>query len=580
MLITRTPLRISIGGGGTDLPSYYRQGGSIVVSAAINKYVYIGVNSTFVPDYFIKYSALERAERIDDIRHPLVREALRTTGIEPGVEIVSMADIPAGTGLGSSGTFTVGLLRALYAYKRTHITAGALAEEACRIEIDVLNQPVGKQDQYIAAFGGLTCFEFHPDERVTVTPLAISNDTLHDLEEHLLLFFTGYSRTASSILQDQKQRSIAGEASMRTSLEYIHRLGLQIREALEAGKTGEFADLMHEHWEYKRQRSAGMSNGEIDRWYDLARWEGPGRQAGRCWCRRVPAVLRRGSAAPAGGDEPGGPRRGPVLLRPRRLDGHRPGLTVQCVILAGGLATRMRPLTDTVPKALLPVAGRPFAHWQLSWLAAQGVADVVYCIAHLGGQIRAFVGDGSAWGLGVAYAEDGPRLRGTAGAIADTARSGLLDESFLVLYGDSYLDVAVETVWRAFGAAAQPMLMTVLRNDDAFDRSNVRYREGMVELYEKGVADTRGAGMHHIDYGLSALRRDPLLGEVPADGRRHDLAELAHRWSRRGRVAGFEVGERFYEIGSPGGLADLERHLSDAGAAATVSGSGGDPGRG
>lgn len=275
MLITRTPLRISIGGGGTDLPSYYREHGpALVVSAAINKYVYISINATFVNDYFVKYSQLERAERIDDIKHELVREALRCTGVGPGVEIVSMADIPSGTGLGSSGTFTVGLLRALYAFKREHITAGALAEEACRIEIDVLNQPVGKQDQYIAAFGGLTCFEFHPDDRVTVSPLAISNATLHDLEQHLLLFFTGYSRSAASILADQKERSTAGDASMAASLRYTHELGHRIRAALEGGHADHFADLMHEHWEYKRARSAGMSNPDIDRWYELGRREG------------------------------------------------------------------------------------------------------------------------------------------------------------------------------------------------------------------------------------------------------------------------------------------------------------------
>jgi D-glycero-alpha-D-manno-heptose-7-phosphate kinase len=274
MLITRTPLRISIGGGGTDLPSYYREGGATIVSAAINKYVYIGINPTFVPDYFLKYSALERADRIDDVQHPLIREALRSVGVEPGVEIVSMADIPSGTGLGSSGTFTVGLLRALYAFKREHITAGALAEEACRIEIDVLAQPVGKQDQYIAAFGGLTCFEFHPDDRVTVSPLAIANTTLHDLEEHLLLFFTGYARSAASILQDQKERSTAKDSSMRAALDFTHQLGIRIKDSLEAGRTAEFADLMHEHWEYKRRRSEGMSNPDIDRWYELARREG------------------------------------------------------------------------------------------------------------------------------------------------------------------------------------------------------------------------------------------------------------------------------------------------------------------
>lgn len=275
MLITRTPLRISIGGGGTDLPSHYRpHGPATVISAAINKYVYIGVNSTFVADYFIKYSALERATRIDDIEHPLVREALRMVGVEPGVEIVSMADIPSGTGLGSSGTFTVGLLRALYAFTRQHVTAGTLAEDACRIELDVLGQPVGKQDQYIAAYGGITCFEFQPDDRVRVSPLAVSNETLLDLEQHLLLFFTGYSRSASAILDDQNKRSNAGDRSMQESLAFTHELGLEIKAALEDGKTGDFADLMHRHWEYKRARSQGMSNPDIDTWYELGRGAG------------------------------------------------------------------------------------------------------------------------------------------------------------------------------------------------------------------------------------------------------------------------------------------------------------------
>jgi D-glycero-alpha-D-manno-heptose-7-phosphate kinase len=274
VLITRTPLRITIGGGGTDLPSYYRRSGSTVVSAAINKYVYIGINATFVSDYFIKYSALERADTIDDVKHPLVREALRLTGIAPGVEIVSMADIPSGTGLGSSGTFTVGLLRALYAFKREHITAGNLAEQACHIEIDVLGNHVGKQDQYIAAFGGLTCFDFHTDDRVTVTPLRISSHTLHDLEEHLLLFFTGYSRSASSILSDQATRSAAGDSDMWAALDYTQDLGVKIKNALEMGATGDFADLLHEHWTYKRRRSSGMSNDNIDHWYELGRKEG------------------------------------------------------------------------------------------------------------------------------------------------------------------------------------------------------------------------------------------------------------------------------------------------------------------
>jgi D-glycero-alpha-D-manno-heptose-7-phosphate kinase len=275
VLITRTPLRISIGGGGTDLPSYYRHAESArVISAAINKYIYIGINATFVDDYFVKYSALERVDTVDEIKHPLVREAIRINGLRPGVEIVSMADIPAGTGLGSSGSFTVGLLRAIHAFQRKHVSTHELAEEACRIEIDLLGQPVGKQDQYIAAFGGITCFDFKADESVDVAPLAISADTLNDLQHHLLLFFTGYARSASEILSDQKSRSESGDAAMVDALRETSALGQQIGDALVTGDTAGFADLMHEHWERKRRRSSGMSNSAIDDWYELGRANG------------------------------------------------------------------------------------------------------------------------------------------------------------------------------------------------------------------------------------------------------------------------------------------------------------------
>jgi D-glycero-alpha-D-manno-heptose-7-phosphate kinase len=270
MLITRTPLRISIGGGGTDLPSFYRQREGYVISAAINKYTFISLNRTFNDLYLIKYSELERCSAVDQIEHGIVREAFSRHGIEPGIEMVSMADIPAGTGLGSSGTFTVGLLRAIYALKREHVTAGALAEEAAGIEIGVLNEPVGKQDQYIAAFGGLTCFEFHPDERVSVSPLAVSQGTLHELEERLLLFFTGYSRSAGSVLADQRDRSEGGDSEMLENLEFTKQLGHRIRGVLEAEDPASFGRLMHEHWERKRTRTKGMSNEDIDRWYELA----------------------------------------------------------------------------------------------------------------------------------------------------------------------------------------------------------------------------------------------------------------------------------------------------------------------
>jgi len=277
LIITRTPLRISIGGGGSDLPSYYARNGGMVIAAAINKYVYIGLNRTFTDDYFIKYSELERATDVSEIRHPIVREALLMHAVGPSLELVSLADIPAGTGLGSSGTFTVGLLRALYALKREHVSAGALAEEACHIEIDRLGRAVGKQDQYIAAFGGLTCFDFATDGRVHVSPLAISQETLHDLEEHLLLFFTGYSRQAEALLQHQKIQSEKGDSSMIKNLDSVVRIGAEVKAALEAGDTGHFADLMHEHWEIKRARlsvSSDNQDAEINRWYELGRASG------------------------------------------------------------------------------------------------------------------------------------------------------------------------------------------------------------------------------------------------------------------------------------------------------------------
>jgi D-glycero-alpha-D-manno-heptose-7-phosphate kinase len=301
MIITRTPLRISLGGGGTDLPSYYEQHGGSLVAAAITKYVYIGINTTFTDDYFIKYSALERAASIDDVQHPIVRCALQAHAVDPAIEIVSLADIPSGTGLGSSGAFTVGLLRAIYAHKREHVTAGALADEACRIEIEMLGRAVGKQDQYIAAFGGLTCFEFDKDGSVHVSPLLVANETLHDLEDHLLMFFTGYSRDADRVLEDQKQRSEQGDDAMIQNLHEIKRIGVESREALQAGDPRAFADLMHEHWELKRARTAGMSNDKIDDWYALARANGArggklvGAGAGGflLFYADEPAVLRR-----------------------------------------------------------------------------------------------------------------------------------------------------------------------------------------------------------------------------------------------------------------------------------------------
>ena len=274
MIITRTPLRITLGGGGTDLPSYYERFGGVVISAAIDQHIYISSNATFTPDYFLKYSALERVERAADIDHPIMREVLLTHDIEPSVEIVSMADIPSGTGLGSSGSFTVGLLQAIYAMKRDHVGAATVAAEACDIEIERLGRPVGKQDQYVAAFGGLKIYHFEPDGGVSVSPLQISDATFHDLEDHLLMFFTGYSRAADKVLEEQRAKSTADDPAMIDNLHYVKKLGLQTQVALENGDCEGFAALMHEHWEHKKKRSSVMSNPNIDRWYELGRENG------------------------------------------------------------------------------------------------------------------------------------------------------------------------------------------------------------------------------------------------------------------------------------------------------------------
>ena len=271
MIITRSPLRISLGGGGTDLASYYAEHGGFLVAGAIDKYIYITLHETFIEELIIKYSKLERVASASQIEHPIIREAFAMLGIErTNLEMTSMADIPAGTGLGSSGSFTTSLLKALHAWKRNIVHPHELAEQACEIEIERLGEPIGKQDQFIAAYGGITAFTFHKDGRVEARKAALSEDTIHDLEDNLLLFFTGYSRSASAILKDQKTRTEKADAAMIENLHRTKELGHRSLACLEQGDTPGFAALMHEHWLGKRARSTGMSNDHINSWYDLA----------------------------------------------------------------------------------------------------------------------------------------------------------------------------------------------------------------------------------------------------------------------------------------------------------------------
>ncbi len=271
MIITRSPLRITLGGGGTDVPSYYSEHEGFLIAAAIDRYVYITIHRTFLQDMIVKYSKLERVSAACQLEHPIIREACDLVGLSGEyLEITSMADIPAGTGLGSSGSFTTALLQALYAHKRHIVHREELAELACHIELERLREPIGKQDQYIAAYGGVTCFRFAKDGKVEAWPLAITLETMHNLEDGLVMFFTGLSRRASSILKEQDDKTKIADSSMIQNLHYVKEMSLRSKEALEDGRLRDFGKLMDEHWQHKKKRSSAMSNPQIDEWYELA----------------------------------------------------------------------------------------------------------------------------------------------------------------------------------------------------------------------------------------------------------------------------------------------------------------------
>lgn len=271
MIICRSPLRVSLGGGGTDLPSYYRDHEGFLIAAAIDRYVYLTLHKTFIDELIVKYSRMERVGHRSEVQHPIVREALAMLGVEEkNIELSSMADIPAGTGLGSSGSFTTALLKTLHTYQRNLVAPQQLAEEACRIEIDRLGEPIGKQDQYIAAYGGVTCFRFNRNGSVEAWKPALSEETVHNLEDNLLLFFTGYSRSASGILREQDQQSRKNNDDMISNLHFVKKLGMDSLAALEAGDLNAFGEIMNVHWQHKKKRSNQMSNEKINAWYELA----------------------------------------------------------------------------------------------------------------------------------------------------------------------------------------------------------------------------------------------------------------------------------------------------------------------
>lgn len=275
MIITRTPVRIPLGGGGTDLPSYSSKYGGFIISAAIDKHTFVTVNKRKL-DNFIRasYSKTEIVGSAEEIEHPLIREALKLTGIDGGVEITSIGDVPGGCGLGTSASFTVGLLNALHTLKRKHVSAQDLAEEACKIEIDILKEPIGKHDQYIAAFGGVTCLDIDRLGHVSVFPARISEDVLEEFERNILLFYTGITRRSSEVLADQNKASNENDEGVINKLHHTKEIGWQIKSVLEAGDLRRFGNLLDMHWRIKKQLSGKVSSDRIDRWYKIAKENG------------------------------------------------------------------------------------------------------------------------------------------------------------------------------------------------------------------------------------------------------------------------------------------------------------------
>ena len=270
MILSRAPLRITLGGGGTDLKSYYSKYGGFLIAAGINRYCTILANKRFYDSIRLSYSQMEIRDSVDEIEHRIFRESLRLVGITNRIELHSTADVPANSGLGSSSTFTVALLNALHTYQGDFVSRKELAEEACHVEIDILGEPIGKQDQYMAAFGGITCLTFDKDGAVLVEPLRLTDEVLDQLESNLLFFFTGKERSASEILREQDEKSKKNDPAMDNNLHQVKDIGLKTREYLERGDVDMLGELLRTHWEIKKKRSQKMSDSFIDECYEVA----------------------------------------------------------------------------------------------------------------------------------------------------------------------------------------------------------------------------------------------------------------------------------------------------------------------
>lgn len=270
MIISRAPVRISLGGGGTDLESYYSKSGGFLIAGAIDRYVFISANKRFYDSMRLSYSQTEIVKNVEDVKHRIFRESLKYLGVNNSIELVSVADVPANSGLGSSSSFTVSLLNALHAYKRDFVSQKQLADEACHLEIDILGEPIGKQDQYISSFGGVTALTFERDGNVIVEPVKMDEETLSELERNILLFSTGIERSASDILGEQNQKSKDGNKGVIETLDQIKSIGLETRKAFESGNLDRFGELLDVHWQIKKNLSNKITNNFIDDCYQAA----------------------------------------------------------------------------------------------------------------------------------------------------------------------------------------------------------------------------------------------------------------------------------------------------------------------
>jgi D-glycero-alpha-D-manno-heptose-7-phosphate kinase len=275
MIITRTPFRITLGGGGTDLPAYYSKYGGFIFAVAINKYMFINLNRPVVDDLVrVKYSKAEIVNHRDDLQHDIAKEAMRMMGLEKALEVVSMADVPAGTGLGSSSCYAVGVLNGLHTMKRDYVSLYEMAEEACEIEINRLGKPIGKQDQYMAAFGGLTVLDIEKDGKVKVKKADVSGSTIIDLNRNFLMFYTNTSRDANEILSEQSQGAKEEKKDVIESMHYIKDLGYKILEAAEKGNISDIGLMFDQHWQLKKKISTRMTNPRFDKIYEIAKENG------------------------------------------------------------------------------------------------------------------------------------------------------------------------------------------------------------------------------------------------------------------------------------------------------------------